>query len=91
LTLRPTRLGRSAQSFVGAGLVDAGTLPADLGCMPTRIVTYVHRYKRPPRKKKAVAPQVPAVVRSGRKREAAPAAILRRRRNASGCSSAQPC
>jgi hypothetical protein len=28
----------------------------------TRIVSYVHRYKRPPRKRKAVALEVPAVV-----------------------------
>jgi hypothetical protein len=46
--------------------------------MPTRIVTYAHRYKRPPRKKKAVPLQVPAIVRSGRKRgdvpKSAPAA-----------------
>jgi hypothetical protein len=28
----------------------------------TRIVSYVHRYKRPPRKRKAVALDVPAVV-----------------------------
>jgi hypothetical protein len=27
-----------------------------------RIVSYVHRYKRPPRKRKAVALDVPAVV-----------------------------
>ena len=30
--------------------------------MPSRIVTYVHRPKRPPRKRKAVALKVPAVV-----------------------------
>jgi hypothetical protein len=36
--------------------------------MPSRIVTYVHRYKRPPRKKKAVPLQVPAIVRNDRKR-----------------------
>jgi hypothetical protein len=29
----------------------------------TRIVTTVHRYKRPPRKRKAVANKVPAIVR----------------------------
>jgi hypothetical protein len=36
--------------------------------MPTRIITYAHRYKRPPRKKKAAPLPVPAIVRSGRKR-----------------------
>ena len=30
----------------------------------TRIVTYAHRYKRPPRKRKAVALEVPAIVRA---------------------------
>ena len=35
----------------------------------TRIVTSTYRYKRPPRKRKAVPLPVPAVVRSGRKRE----------------------
>jgi hypothetical protein len=30
----------------------------------TRIVTYAHRYKRPPRKRKAVALDVPAVTRT---------------------------
>ena len=30
--------------------------------MTTRIVTYEHRYKRPPRKRKSVALDVPAVV-----------------------------
>ena len=33
--------------------------------MPTRIVTTHYRYKRPPRKKKAVALEVPAIVRKG--------------------------
>lgn len=28
----------------------------------SRIVTYAHRYKRPPQKRKAVAPEVPAIV-----------------------------
>jgi hypothetical protein len=37
--------------------------------MPSRIVTSTYRYKRPPRKRKAVPLPVPAVVRSGRKRE----------------------
>jgi hypothetical protein len=36
----------------------------------TRIVSYVHRYERPPRKRKAVALEVPAVVT--RKKTAAP-------------------
>ena len=31
----------------------------------TRIVSYVHRYKRPPKKRKAVALDVPAVVLRG--------------------------
>ena len=31
----------------------------------TRIVTSTYRYKRPPRKRKAVPLQVPAIVRSG--------------------------
>ena len=36
--------------------------------MPSRIVSYVHRYKRPPKKRKAVALDVPAVVlRAGRR------------------------
>jgi hypothetical protein len=34
-----------------------------------RIVTTHYRYKRPPRKKKAVALEVPAVLLTGRKRE----------------------
>jgi hypothetical protein len=36
--------------------------------MPSRIVTYAHRCKRPPRKKKAAPLPEPAIVRSGRKR-----------------------
>ncbi len=42
--------------------------------MPSRIVTYVHRPKRPPRKRKAVALQVQAVVatRSVGNRQAPP-------------------
>ena len=32
----------------------------------TRIVTYAHRYKRPPRKRKAMALEVPAVVTTRR-------------------------
>jgi hypothetical protein len=45
--------------------------------MTTRIVTSTYRYKRPPRKRKPVAPAVPAVVTIPRKRGrkvAAPAA-----------------
>ena len=34
----------------------------------TRIVTYAHRYKRPPKKRKAVALEVPAIVTRARKR-----------------------
>jgi hypothetical protein len=34
--------------------------------MTTRIVTYAHRYKRPPRKRKASALEVPTVVTSRR-------------------------
>ena len=37
--------------------------------MPNRIVTSTYRYKRPPRKRKAVPLVGPAIVRSGRKRE----------------------
>ena len=40
--------------------------------MPSRILTYAHRYKRPPRKWKAVVLEVPAIVRSGRKRKEVP-------------------
>jgi hypothetical protein len=32
----------------------------------TRIVTYAHRYKRPPRKRKAAALELPAVVRKSK-------------------------
>ena len=32
--------------------------------MPSRIVTYVHHYKRPPRRKKAVPLGVPAITRA---------------------------
>ena len=35
----------------------------------TRIVTTTYRYKRPPRKRKAVALELPAIVRAGRKAE----------------------
>ena len=35
----------------------------------TRIVTYAHRYKRPPRKRKAVALEVPAIVRKSESRD----------------------
>ena len=35
----------------------------------TRIVTSTYRYKRPPKKRKAVALEVPAVVRRDQKRE----------------------
>jgi hypothetical protein len=38
----------------------------------SRIVTYVHRYKRPPRKTKAVALEVPPVVRGAVKPAAKP-------------------
>jgi hypothetical protein len=47
----------------------------------TRIVTYAHRYKRPPRKKQAVPLEMPAVVTkratlpSGRKRAAEPPVV----------------
>ena len=34
----------------------------------TRIVSYVHRYKRPPRKRKAVALEVPVIVATKRNR-----------------------
>jgi hypothetical protein len=37
--------------------------------MTTRIVTYAHRYKRPPRKKQTATLEVPAIVRRGRKGE----------------------
>jgi hypothetical protein len=37
--------------------------------MPSRIVTTTYRYKRPPRKRKAVPLEGAAIVRSGRKRE----------------------
>jgi hypothetical protein len=57
--------------------------------MPTRIVTYVHRYKRPPRKKKAVPLQVPAIVRNGRKRGDVPK--LRRQRAMTGSRRSSPC
>ena len=33
--------------------------------MPARIVTSTYRYKRPPRKRKAVPLEVPAIVRKG--------------------------
>jgi hypothetical protein len=39
--------------------------------MPARIVTSTYRYKRPPRKRKAVPLDSPVIVRSGRKREEA--------------------
>jgi hypothetical protein len=32
----------------------------------TRIVTYAHRYQRPPRKRQAAALEVPAVVKAGK-------------------------
>jgi hypothetical protein len=35
------------------------------------VVTYVHRYKRPPRKRKAVALEVPIVVKAGKRRPVA--------------------
>jgi hypothetical protein len=35
------------------------------------IVTYAHRYKRPPLKRKAVALEVPAVVKAGKPRQVA--------------------
>ena len=44
--------------------------------MPSRIVTSTYRYKRPPQKRKAVALEVPAIVRGSRKREVSHAAIL---------------
>jgi len=34
----------------------------------TRIVTYAHRYKRPPKKRQAVALEVPAIVARARSR-----------------------
>jgi hypothetical protein len=37
----------------------------------TRIVTHAHRYKRPPRKRKAVALEVPTVVKAGKRRPVA--------------------
>jgi hypothetical protein len=37
--------------------------------LSTRLITYPHRYKRPPRKKKSAPLKVPAVVRRGRKGE----------------------
>src|SRR5690349_18051733 len=40
--------------------------------MPTRIVTYVHRPKRPPRKRKTTALAAPAVVRKRSRNDAAP-------------------
>jgi hypothetical protein len=36
----------------------------------TRIVTYAYRYKRPPRKRKAIALEVPAIVKAGKGRPA---------------------
>jgi hypothetical protein len=45
--------------------------------MPTRIVSYVHRYKRPPRKRKAVALEVPAIITT-KKRAAAPSLAANR-------------
>jgi hypothetical protein len=39
--------------------------------MPTRIVTYGHRPKRPPRKRKAIALQVPAIVTKATRRQPA--------------------
>ena len=39
----------------------------------TAIVTTHYRYKRPPRKRKAVALEVPAIVTRAKKRKAAPA------------------
>jgi hypothetical protein len=45
----------------------------------TRIVTYAHRYKPPPRKRKAVALEVPAITpgkgRAGNDNRAAPALL----------------
>ena len=39
--------------------------------MPTRFVTYAHRPKRPPRKRKAAVLEVPAVVRKRSRSDAA--------------------
>jgi hypothetical protein len=36
--------------------------------MASRVVAYAHRYKRPPRKRKAVALEVPAIVKAGKSR-----------------------
>lgn len=36
--------------------------------MTPRIVTYAHRYKRPPKRRKAVALEVPAIVTRARKK-----------------------
>ena len=36
--------------------------------MPSAIVTYAHRYKRPPRKKKAIALEAPAIDTKASKR-----------------------
>jgi hypothetical protein len=38
----------------------------------TRIATYAYRYKRPPRERKAVPLEVPAVVKAGKRSKAAP-------------------
>jgi len=40
--------------------------------MASRIVTYVHRPKRPPRKRKAVELQVPAIVTAGNRQSRPP-------------------
>ena len=50
--------GKILRRTVGRGEAGQTTMTTD-----TRIVTSTYRYKRPPRKRKAVALEVPAIVR----------------------------
>ena len=53
--------------------LDLGVTPHPLADAMVRIVTYAHRYKRPPKKRKAVALEVPATTPGkGRAVRAAP-------------------
>ena len=54
--------GQASQQAINNAVHGTWLWPPATITQMTRIVTYAHRYKRPPRKRKAVALEAPAIV-----------------------------